>query len=91
MAASPRKSDVDPRAVLHRLVDGLPARELPAAKRYLALQNAPLDDEPVTPEEEAAVAVAREELVQGKGVPWERVRHRYLAPSSTKRTRRRSA
>jgi hypothetical protein len=72
---------------LHRLVDELPEGELHAARRYLeflkglsedplleALENAPWDDEPETPEEAAAVEEARKEYRKGKGRPWEEVR-----------------
>lgn len=56
------------RATLYRLIEELPESELPAADRYLAylratsdqldrkLAGAPEDDEPVTPEDEAAIA-----------------------------------
>lgn len=64
---------------LHHLVDRLPDSEVPAAERYLeylslarrdpflqALVNAPLDDEPETEEERAAVAEARSALEGGE-------------------------
>jgi hypothetical protein len=68
------------REQLHRLVDDLPSRELSAAARYLQflqsgqqhetlppeLANAPLDDEPETPEEAAAVAEAWEDVAAGR-------------------------
>jgi hypothetical protein len=68
------------RKQLHRLVDDLPARELSAAARFLEfrcgvqfqdnlpseLANAPLDDEPETPEEAAAVAEAWEDVAGGR-------------------------
>ncbi len=65
---------------LHRLVDELPERAVALAIRLLeaardttdpllqALENAPLDDEPTTPEEDAAAAEARAELERGEGV-----------------------
>ncbi len=72
---------------LHRLVDELPEAELPAAKRYLeylrnvgadpvlrSLMEAPVDDEPLTPEEEAAVAEAYEDLRCGRTVTMEEVK-----------------
>jgi len=68
------------RKQLHRLVDDLPTRELWAATRFLEflradqhrhdlppeLANAPLDDEPETPEEAAAVAEAWEDVAAGR-------------------------
>lgn len=78
------------REELYRLIDALPVKELPAARRFLenlqkasdpvlrALENAPEDDEPETPEEAEAVQVAMEEIAQGKTVPWEEARRRLL-------------
>jgi hypothetical protein len=70
------------RLALHRLLDRVPDREVPTARRFLeylsafandpfwqALQNAPYDDEPETPEERAAVEQAKRELAEGKGIP----------------------
>lgn len=62
---------------LHRLVDELPDNELAEAERILealtiddpvlrAVEMAPLDDEPETDEERAAVAEAREEAARGE-------------------------
>ncbi len=64
---------------LHRLVDELPEKEARAAERFLeylrnvgsdpvlgALMAAPIDDEPETEEERAAVADAYEDLRQGR-------------------------
>jgi hypothetical protein len=66
---------------LHRLVDELPESEVLAAERYLeylsvarqdsflrALVQAPLDDEPETEDERAAVAEARGALERGEVV-----------------------
>ncbi len=39
-----------------------------------AFDNAPLDDEPVTPEEEAAVQQAREEIARGETMSLEEFR-----------------
>ncbi|MBI4321161.1 MAG: hypothetical protein HY675_21940 [Chloroflexi bacterium] len=60
---------------LHVLVDRLPESELRAAQRFLrylndtatdrlvrTLENAPMDDEPETPEEKAAVREVRRML-----------------------------
>ncbi len=68
---------------LHRLIDSILEKDLDSAQRaleplvdpvLLALANAPLDDEPETDEEHAAVAEAREEYQQGKWVSAEEVR-----------------
>jgi hypothetical protein len=68
---------------LHRLIDAIPEWELDKARQalepladpfLLALANAPIDDEPETEEERAAVAEAREDVAQGRVRPWEDVR-----------------
>lgn len=71
---------------LHRLVDELPDRDLYAAKRFLAylrntrdplvqkLIEAPYDDEPLTPEEEAAVQEAWEAVARGEVLSDEELR-----------------
>lgn len=70
-----------PHEELHRLVDSIPVSQAPLAKRLLeavleqaaqddpllrALANAPIDDEPETLEEAAAVAEAREQVARGE-------------------------
>jgi hypothetical protein len=61
---------------LHRLIDELPEAEVAKAERLLkglripdpvlrAIELAPLDDEPETDEERAAVQEAREEAARG--------------------------
>ena len=67
---------------LHRLVDELPEKELPVAKRYLeylrnmgdpvlrSFMEAPEDDE----EETAMIEEARQEYLLGEARPWEEVR-----------------
>jgi ethanolamine utilization microcompartment shell protein EutL len=66
----------------HALLDMLPAEKLNAVRSLLevmvdpvsrALANAPNDDEPVTEEEERAVAEAREWLKHNPGIPFEQV------------------
>ena len=71
---------------LHRLVDELPKKELPVAKRYLEyLRNmgdpvlrsfieAPEDGEEETEEETAMIEEARQEYLRGEARPWEEVR-----------------
>ncbi|MGO9256222.1 MAG: hypothetical protein ACLQU1_07975 [Bryobacteraceae bacterium] len=59
-------------------MDRIPEEELPAARRFLeylavspayrAALSAPLDDEPVTEEDEAAIAPARGEVRAGEVV-----------------------
>ena len=66
----------------HQLIDRLPEAQLSALVGLLetivdpvaaALRNAPVDDEPVTEEEERAVKVAREWLQHNPGIPFEQV------------------
>jgi hypothetical protein len=45
----------------------------------ILLENAPLDDEPVTDEEEAAVQVAREEIARGETISLEEIRAEFDA------------
>ena len=74
---------------LHRLVDELPQDELLTAKRYLeylrnmsdpllkTLMEAPMDDEPETAEEKAAVAEAYEDLAAGRVVTFEDIKREF--------------
>ena len=79
------------RDAIRQLVDDLDERDLPVAERLLralrdtsdanhrllrTLANVPLDDEPETEEERAAVAEARQELLEGRGIPHEEVMRR---------------
>ncbi len=66
----------------HAYLDYLPAAQLSAVCGLLesmlvpvsrALANAPIDDEPVTEEEERDVAEAREWLKHNRGIPFEQV------------------
>jgi hypothetical protein len=71
---------MSPRDALHRLIDDLPEGEIPRAERVLqalkeaaeapsyTLETAPIDDEPETPEEAAAVAEAWREHREGKSL-----------------------
>ena len=43
------------------------------------LDNAPLDDEPVTEEEEAAVQIAREEIARGETISLDEIRAEFDA------------
>jgi hypothetical protein len=75
------------REAIYRLVDELPDTLLPEIERYLAaLRDDPVlrafmdaleDDEPLTPEEIAAIEEGKAELARGEGIPWET----YLAES----------
>jgi hypothetical protein len=68
------------RTELHRMIDELPESELHAAARFLeflreagdpllrALEAAPEDDEPLTPEDEAAIEEALEDVRAGRVV-----------------------
>ncbi len=79
------------REALRRLVDALPDQDLYAAQRYLeylrassvdpvlqAFMQAPVDDEPLTAEDEAALAEAQEAVERGEVEPWEKVRAELL-------------
>jgi hypothetical protein len=71
------------RSDLHRLLDAVPDETLGAVQRalepladpfLLALATAPIDDEPETDEERAAVTEAREDIATGAVRDWEDVR-----------------
>lgn len=72
------------RADLHRLVDDLPDMSVNAAATLLERASAdpvlavhlltPVDDEPLSAEDEADVAEAHSALARGEGIPWERVK-----------------
>ncbi|HEY7063522.1 MAG TPA: hypothetical protein VII06_18735 [Chloroflexota bacterium] len=77
---------------LHRLIDELPEALWSEAERYLqgltttdpvlrALLLAPLDDEPLSPEEEAALAKAEAEAARGDVISWETYRSQRQAPA----------
>ncbi len=79
---------VDTRQELHRLVDLMPSEDLDRARQLLeALLNddpvgvslalAPLDDEPETEEERAAVAEAEADLAAGRVVRHEDIRREF--------------
>jgi hypothetical protein len=66
----------------HAYLDHLPDAQISAVRGLLeamldpvtrALANAPEDDEPVTEEEDRAVAEARESLQRNGGIPFEQV------------------
>ncbi len=70
----------DTRELAHQLIDRLPETQLSGLVQFLetivdpvatALRNAPLDDEPETDDEKAAVTEARTWLHKngGKGIP----------------------
>lgn len=72
------------KADLHRLVDALPGESVDAVGRWLervaedpmiaVLDAAPWDDEPSTPDEEAAVAEARDAIARGEGIGWDQAK-----------------
>jgi len=78
------------KAELHKLVDALPESDLSAAKRFLeellqrrdemeqALDSAPDDDEPSTPEEDAAADEAWQEYLRGEALSAEEAKQRLL-------------
>ena len=71
---------------LYELIEALPDTEVEAARRYLqylrdmgdpvlrSARNAPLDDEPETDEERAAVQEAREAAARGEALTDEELR-----------------
>lgn len=85
-----REPDESPLEVLHRLVDELPEAEHHSARRFLeylrnmgdpvyrAYMEVPLDDEPLTPEEEVAIREGRAAYEAGETRPWEEVRDELL-------------
>ncbi len=74
------------KADLYRRIDALPDEALPLAERLLAeleedttapctpLDQAPADDEPLTPEEEQSITEAGGELDRGEGLSTMQVR-----------------
>jgi len=74
------------RQTLHTLVDELPEPELPAARRYLeylrqtadplrrALESAPVDDEPLTDDDRAAIRKGRKENAEGGTVSHDEIK-----------------
>ncbi len=79
------------REQLHRLVDDLPDDECHAARRYLEylrsaggplrrrFSEAPEDDEPLTPEEAAAIDEAMAELRRGDTVPASEIEREFVS------------
>ena len=76
---------------LHRLVDELPKKELPVAKRSLEylrnmgdpflriLMEAPEDDEPTIPEEDKGAEEAWREYLRGEGISIEEAKRDLLS------------
>lgn len=72
---------------LRDVVDALSEDEASDSLRYIQVRRvdptlaaflaAPLDDEPVTDEEERAVAESRKEYRRGEAVPLDQVRHEF--------------
>lgn len=75
---------------LHALIDTLPEGELQAALQFLehlgaedvepvwSLSDAPVDDEPFTADDEAALAEAESDLLEGRVVTHDEARRRLL-------------
>jgi predicted transcriptional regulator len=78
---------------IYRLIEELPEHELVTARRLLeelrdraaglprVLPDAPLDDEPVTDEDRAAIAEAQADVAAGRVVPHAEARRRLLGRS----------
>jgi hypothetical protein len=73
---------VDEKRQAHELIDRLPPTQLKAVVGLLeamvdpvsrAIANAPIDDEPLTAEEEKALDESREWFKHNKGIPHEQV------------------
>jgi len=70
---------------LHKLVEELSEEEADDALRYIshrhedpviaAFRTAPIDDEPVTPEEEGALAEADRDIAAGRTISLEELKH----------------
>lgn len=82
---------MEERERLHALVDVLPAGELHVALRFLefletegptsqlwSIEDAPVDDEPLTAEEEQALAEAERDVAEGRVVSHAEARRRLL-------------
>ncbi len=76
------QGSTDEKRQAHELIERLPPTQLSAVVGLLeamldpvsrAIANAPLDHEPVTPEEEKALAEAREWSKHNKSIPHEQV------------------
>ncbi len=77
------------RTKLHDLVESLPSEDVPTALRSLealksgsdslpfALRDVPIDDEPETEEERAAVAEAHRDLEEGRVISHDEVMRKY--------------
>ena len=79
-----REPAESPRDELHRLVNELPPSEYYAARRFLeylaheeprlyTFDDAPYDDEPLTPEEVAAIEEAKAAIARGETVSHDEV------------------
>ncbi len=65
------------------MIDHIPASDVPATRKFLramiedplelSMLTAPLDDEPLTAEDVAALAEARASLDRGEGIPHEEI------------------
>jgi hypothetical protein len=77
---------------VHRLIEGLPERDLHAARRFLEYlraagsedlmlsvsNEAPEDDEPTTPEEDEGARQGWEAYLRGEGIPAEEAKRELL-------------
>jgi len=74
-----RMTTAEARTKLHDLIESLPSEDVPTALRVLEALNSTsdsltlalrdIDDEPENDEERVAVAEARREIEEGKGIP----------------------
>jgi hypothetical protein len=85
--ASTLRIDMTAKEQLRDAIDALSEDEASDALKYIKVRRvdptlaaflaAPLDDEPVTEEEERAVAESREEYQRGEAVPLDEIRHEF--------------
>jgi hypothetical protein len=75
-------SPQEQRQQAHMLLNAVPDGEIPKIRSLLAsmvtplavaLANAPVDDEPLSAEEEEELAESRESLARGEGIPHEEI------------------
>jgi LmbE family N-acetylglucosaminyl deacetylase len=61
----------------HEAEQALRLLEMRADPMILAFMDAPFDDEPVTPEEEASLEESRAQHRRGESVPLDEIRHEF--------------
>jgi hypothetical protein len=77
-----RMTTAEARTRLHDLIESLPIEDVPTALRVLEALNStsdsiPIDDEPETDEERAAVAEAHRDFEEGRVIPHDELMRKY--------------